>query len=518
MSDKSTGSFYTPESLIKYMADFAIARVRPHSILEPSAGDGRFVNYLDSFSCPITLIEFDEEKASHLEKQYGEKCGIVFQDYLAYSLCADRKYDLIIGNPPYIKKASVPDDRQENSYELIKLFDLDASVFQNIWVSFILGSIKMLSETGSIFFVLPYEFLQVQYAKKLRNFLEERFNAIEIVTFQERIFTQIEQDICLVYLSNTASSEPYILYRTLISDSNPTQVFQSIIKRNKPLDKWSNCILNDTETERLTNIAAQCPKVSDFGDIAPGIVTGANSFFTLSSSKMEELQIPSNHQLPILINSSSVPQLLLYKKQDFDLLSKTNANAHLLWLSGWEYNQFPPSLKSYLKSGEDKEIHNKYKCAHRKPWYDVPITKKGDVCFFRRFDFLPKIIVNECSIHTTDVAYNIRLKDQYDAPSFAFCFYNSLTLALCEYTGRFYGGGVGELTPSEFKALHIPYRKVNKENIQTLDKMIRDRESPIDIINYVDSIVLNKLPKKDANLLKDIRNRYIKRRQKKISD
>lgn len=135
MSDKSTGSFYTPESLIKYMADFAIARVRPHSILEPSAGDGRFVNYLDSFSCPITLIEFDEEKASHLEKQYGEKCGIVFQDYLAYSLCADRKYDLIIGNPPYIKKASVPDDQQENSYELIKLFDLDASVFQNIWVS-----------------------------------------------------------------------------------------------------------------------------------------------------------------------------------------------------------------------------------------------------------------------------------------------------------------------------------------------------------------------------------------------
>ena len=41
---KDTGSFYTPQSLIDYMVSYISVRVRPSSILEPSAGDGRFVN------------------------------------------------------------------------------------------------------------------------------------------------------------------------------------------------------------------------------------------------------------------------------------------------------------------------------------------------------------------------------------------------------------------------------------------------------------------------------------------
>lgn len=48
--------------------------------------------------------------------------------------------------------------------------------------------------------------------------------------------------------------------------------------RNKPLKKWSNCILNDWETEELLRISKLFPKVQSFGDISPGIVTGANSF------------------------------------------------------------------------------------------------------------------------------------------------------------------------------------------------------------------------------------------------
>ena len=98
--------------------------------------------------------------------------------------------------------------------------------------------------------------------------------------------------------------------------------------------------------------------------------------------------------------------------------------------------------------------------------------------------------------------------------SFAFCFYNSLTLALCEYNGRFYGGGVGELVPNEFKSLAIPYKKVAKEHLQQLDNMFRSETPFSDIIDYVDTVVLGSLSDNEIKLLQNVRNRYLTRRLK----
>jgi adenine-specific DNA-methyltransferase len=68
MDNKAAGSFYTPTNLIDYMVSYAKERIAPHNILEPSAGDGRFVKPLKVFGCPITLIEIDEEKANDLKR------------------------------------------------------------------------------------------------------------------------------------------------------------------------------------------------------------------------------------------------------------------------------------------------------------------------------------------------------------------------------------------------------------------------------------------------------------------
>lgn len=46
MDDKLTGSFYTPQKLIEYMTKYVSGRITPLSILEPSAGDGRFIPVL----------------------------------------------------------------------------------------------------------------------------------------------------------------------------------------------------------------------------------------------------------------------------------------------------------------------------------------------------------------------------------------------------------------------------------------------------------------------------------------
>lgn len=267
MDNKLTGSFYTPQELIEYMAKYISGRITPRSILEPSAGDGRFIPAISIFDCPITAVELYKEKADTLHMHCGKQCEIICADFLSYALETEKKYDFIIGNPPYISKKSLPECQRNLSLKLVKHFKLDEALFQNIWVSFILASLKVLSPNGSIFFVLPFEFLQVQYAERLREFLETKFNTIEITTFEDRIFPEIEQDVCLVYLSNEKNEKAYIKYTTLENAESAKPTFESVIMRNKPLKKWSNCILNDTETDELMRLSDMFAKIGSFGDI-----------------------------------------------------------------------------------------------------------------------------------------------------------------------------------------------------------------------------------------------------------
>ena len=514
MDEKSTGSFYTPVNLIEYMISYIEIKRKPSSILEPSAGDGRFVDFVRKFDVPITLIEYDKKKVNRLRKKYNDICSIHKADFNKFAQRNIGKYDLIIGNPPYISKKNMSKELKEQSEKVLECFGLAKDLFQNIWVPFILSSINMLDKDGRIFFILPFEFLQVQYAEKLRTFLETKFNIIEIITFEEQIFEGIEQDICLLYLENDKVGSPYIMYKTLNNPSDQDEKFKSIIMRNKPLKKWSNCILNDNETENLFRMANKYKKVSEFGDISPGIVTGANAFFIISKDELCKLNMDKNTCLSIISKSKDVKNCLIFNKEDYNRLFAENAKVTMLNLNGTEEKSFSYKLVEYLKQGKEKKINERYKCSIRNRWFDVPVIRKGTVCFFKRYSLVPRIIVNEANVHTTDIAYNIRLKEQYDSSSFAFCFYNSLTLALCEYEGRFYGGGVGELVPNEFKGLSIPYNNIETKNIMHLDKLFRQGAEIEEIVDYVDSIVFEMLGENDKQLLKDIRMRYLKRRLK----
>jgi len=160
------------------------------------------------------------------------------------------------------------------------------------------------------------------------------------------------------------------------------------------------------------------------------------------------------------------------------------------------------------------EIQNSYKCSKRKPWYAVPIVKSGKVVFFKRYDICPRISTNPDEIHTSDIAYNLQLKSEIHAESLVFCFYNSFTLAQCEFMGRYYAGGVSELTPNEFRSVHIPYRHINPKDISKFKDMF-SQDKPLDeIITFVNSktLELDLLPD-EIDKLNSIRQRLIKRRR-----
>ena len=180
---KESGSYYTPPELVEFMVVYLKKEQQDFdNVLEPSAGDGRFLPLLLSCSNHVEAVELFPDKVQQIEQQYGcEKLTVVCENFIQYASINDDRYSLIIGNPPYISLKTMNKADIGKSKKFCEEVDLPSSAMQNMWLAFVLASCKLLRPNGTLFFVLPMEFLQVQYAEKLRSYLESKFNTIHII-------------------------------------------------------------------------------------------------------------------------------------------------------------------------------------------------------------------------------------------------------------------------------------------------------------------------------------------------
>lgn len=520
--DKLSGSYYTPLRTVYFMREYLKKeRKAYHRVLEPAAGDGRFIDLFatDESVHALTAVELMGEKVARLNAmQYPAKVKVLEDDFLSFAGHTDDRYHLIIGNPPYINLKNMDEVAVKRAKALCDQYGLSQSLMQNIWVAFVLASVSCLEKNGTIFFVLPMEFLQVQYAEKVRLFLEQKFDTIHILSFKERMFPEIEQEACLVYLTNAMKEQPYIYFKLYEKLDSAVPYYNSKIERNKPLQKWTNAVLSDEDIDLLKALDSRYPKVSEMCDASPGIVTGANNDFILDESQVERLSC-ADFILPTISKSAMLNGCFIVSQSTVQAMSNEGKKLYLLDLAHADEGRFSQSLRAYLEEIGDREnasgikLKDRYKCRKRTPWYGVPIVRNGDLFFFKRYDRLPRICVNEANVYTTDIAYNMRLNKMYDKESMAFCFYNSLTLTQCEYYGRYYAGGVSELTPSEFKRLSIPYRMIEKDDIMRLSRMISSNEDIDKIVKFVNSKTLfDNISGEQIAYLDGMRKRLMKRR------
>ena len=101
---KESGSYYTPQELVEFMVAYLKKEQQDFdNILEPSAGDGRFLPLLLTCSNHVEAVELFPEKVQQIEQQYGcEKLTVECKNFIRYVSINENKYSLVIGNPPYI--------------------------------------------------------------------------------------------------------------------------------------------------------------------------------------------------------------------------------------------------------------------------------------------------------------------------------------------------------------------------------------------------------------------------------
>jgi adenine-specific DNA-methyltransferase len=527
-NQKIRGSYYTPKNLADFMAAYCLSQIQQQiiNVLEPSVGDGMFISSINDYhlindfeAINLTIVEREEEELSKANERVitdniniNSNCS----DYLDFQVIDKNRYSLIIGNPPYVKKNYLTDEQKIICKNLHIDSGLTNKSIHNIWTSFLVSAVNKLDDSGILAFVLPLELLQVTFAEEIREFLKTHLDRVEVFTFNELQFQECKGQDTVILFGYKEHNENGVFYTTIdkIEDlvNNNYTLYQNISISNSN-KKWSHHFINPDENAFLENLKRDLNLVSSFVDNKPGIVTACNNYFIVNKDILNEFDL-WKYAKPIVQKGLFVNGSVVFNSGDYQDLIDSNKPSFLLDFNNKVKGKLSNKLKEYLRIGVEEEIPLRYKCKQRKNWYEIPnIKEESEGFFFKRAHEYPKLIKNEANVYVTDSAYKLEMREGYNLNSFIYSFYNSLTLAFAELEGRYYGGGVLELTPNEFRVLPIPY--VNVNNFDSYKDVFKAKKGISEIVTKHNYEILNStlgISNEDAQKIENIRLKLINKR------
>lgn len=502
---KLRGAYYTPYALAA-----AMVRLCPHgaeSILEPSCGDGVFLEALskNGHLCEDTRLDAVEIEAEPLKLaasrlQHNRNFAFHNLDFFEfYRGKTTGSYDLIIGNPPYIRYQYMSPDERAALSNLLTKHGMRANRLINTWVGFMVACADLLVDGGCMSFVVPAELLQVAYAEDLRHFLASHFSEISILTFSKLIFPDIEQEVVAFFgIKGSGSSK----IRVIQFDDADSIDFHAIDAIDfQPLlsteEKWTRHFVGARDSILLDQLLVD-QRLIPFSNLAlvnVGVTTGDNKFFSLNEETTQKYDLGSS-TIP-LIGRSSHASGLFFTQADWQNNLDNGKAARLLTLNSGEYDHLSSVQKCYIDAGEANGVNRGYKCSIRESWYSIPSIWIPDAFFLRRNNLFPKLVLNCCDAISTDTMHRIKIRPEIDKKLLVLCYYNSISFAFTELCGRSYGGGVLEILPKEVGRILVPnpdkfsltYDEIEKATT-LIDFTLRSQRDIEDALDYVDNLLL----------------------------
>lgn len=490
--DKLRGGYYTPADLAAFIASW-VFETQPIDVLEPSCGDGAFISAIASLrlrrKTNLTAHELFPEAAvaarARAKSVKNLSATVHAGDFLGWSignLRADKQlFDGVVGNPPFIRYQYLPAEFQERAETIFDLLHLKFTKHTNAWVPFILAAMAMLRPGGRLGMIVPAEIIHVMHAQSLRSYLGSVCSRLLIIDPEEIWFEGTLQGAVILFAEKKSNKRSrcdgvgivQVRGKEFLA-SPPASMFNRVHTLNGRTTegKWTRALLTPSELSLLDGISTQ-KGVHQFNDVAQvdvGIVTGANKFFLVPDAIVQEYRL-QKWAHPMFGRSEHCPGVI-YDERQHKENAADGTPTNFLWFDK-SSDRLPPKVLEYIEEGERQKLHARYKCRIRTPWYAVPSVYSTDVGLLKRSHDTPRLILNKIGAYTTDTAYRIKSKCG-PADRLVYCFLNPLTAVSAELEGRYYGGGVLELVPSEIEKLLIPLPNTVQVDLGSLDRRVRN--------------------------------------------
>jgi adenine-specific DNA methylase len=533
---KLRGGYYTPNDLAQFMSRW-ILNSGAKKILEPSSGDGNFfksisnVNSSSNLKIEIIGIELNSDEAKKSIKRVRELKNITVDvhntDFLEWGLMNynNLRFDAVTGNPPFIRYQYLPKEYQLKAEKIFKLFNLKFTRHTNAWVPFVVLGFELLKPGGKLAMILPSEIMHVAHAQSLRTYLGKNSKKILILDPKELWFTDTLQGALILLAEKKNNTDEHSLglgikevNNRAFSKKDPRNYFDKVhfINGETIKGKWTKAVLNSKELSLVKEIKKDT-RVQQFKNIASvdvGLVTGANKYFLISEDDVKKHGL-EKWAHPMFGRSNHCPKMV-YDSKQHQLNIEEGRPTNFIWFDVESYDELDKNAKKYVEIGENEEYHERYKCRVREPWFRVPSVYATEIGMLKRAHNFPRLILNKKRAYTTDTAYRIRVIDnEIKSYELVFNFLNSFTALTAELEGRFYGGGVLELVPSEIEKTFIPNVTINESYLNELDEDFQELSAQ-KVLKRQDDIILKKigLNKKERRIIHNAWFKLRNRRQR----
>ena len=464
------GQFATPTQLARDVLSFGLGLLPAGEgvrFLDPAIGTGSFYSALLSTGRERSVTW---ARGFEIDHHYGKPSQQLWADEPLRMTLGDftqqdapendlERANLLICNPPYVRHHHLSTAAKIRLQEAARrAAHVELSGLAGLYCYFMALAHGWMSEGGIAGWLIPSEFMDVNYGKALKAYLLREVTLLHIHRFDPN---DVQFDDALVSSAVVwfAKSVPPAGHTVTFSYGGtmqqPALVKQVAVHDLEHTEKWTRFPKQDAQAEydgfRLGELFA----------IKRGLATGDNRFFILEEDKARSLDLPKQFLRPILpstryikadeIEADAAGLPLLEKRLlllDCDLPEDAVRRDH-------------PALWAYLQTGVE-HVARRYLCRSRRQWYAQERRPAAPiVCTYigrsdhngRPFRFL----LNNSKATATNVYLCLypqpllasRLRADPEALRLLWKVLNGIHKETLLGNGRVYGGGMHKLEPRE---------------------------------------------------------------------
>jgi len=462
------GQFATPTALAVDILRYASGLLPGDEIvrfLDPAIGTGAFYSaLLKVFSGRRISAAHGFEIDPHYERPASNlwACSdLVIKPVDFTQETPTPRFNLIICNPPYVRHHHLQSDDkvrlQERAYAAS---GMRPNGLAGLYCYFMGIAHAWMADNAIAGWLIPSEFMDVNYGKAVKQYLLNTVTLLHIHRFDpnDAQFADALVSSAVVWFRKAPPPQNHSVKFTYGGTLlNPRLVREIPARHLAGESKWSRFPGAEIRDKKPV------PVLSDFFQIKRGLATGDNDYFILDREEIASRNLPLEVFRPILPSPRYLQEdEVVADKHGVPLLERQLFLLDIALLED-EIKNLSLPLYEYLQSGKKRNVHDRYLCRHRKPWYaqenrpPAPIVctylGRGDAKSGRPFRF----ILNNSKATMANVYLAM-----YPRPNLARALKEDETLLRRIWEilnqihpdrllgeGRVYGGGLHKLEPRE---------------------------------------------------------------------
>ena len=248
-------------------------------------------------------------------------------------------FDIVIGNPPYIRRTSIPEE-DKSQYELLYH---SAKKQYDIYLLFIERGLNFLISNGFLCYINPIRFFNSDYGEGCRKFIMRESNIKSILDVSQlRVFETALTYPCVLLLGRGRANENVVKYM------RPNNLSEVLTSNSLPFVSFEQSIFNtsnnvfiiptgDAKSELIAKIDASRNCISNYFNVARGLANNkvdfdGTSYNAIKSKSVDRYRI-SGEEIYVDTDDASrfIPQMVILPRTVLYLKS-TVKREHLVLL------------------------------------------------------------------------------------------------------------------------------------------------------------------------------------------